>query len=74
MTTDYLRSKEHYRLKFGIQNISKFVTIIDSFGHGTYWSIPDGHSGIANYEIWLTPEEMTILKMGISDINFYRIF
>ena len=74
---DYLRTKDKYFVECDWFHSDRIREMFDSFGSGTYWHVrddsqaqQDNHSA---YEVWLTPAELTALKIVIPGLWSLRV-
>ena len=65
----YLRAKEKYRIYLKDHEFDRLIQLFEGFGPGTYWFQHGGPGGrhIRYFDAWLTPEELTSLKLSIPD-------
>ena len=65
----YRRTKDKYIVEAEDWHADRFREMFDSFGTGTYWHVRDDGKAQkdyhVSYEVWLTPEELTALKIVI---------
>jgi hypothetical protein len=66
---DYLRTKDKYFVECDWSYADRIRDMFDSFGAGTYWHVRDDYraqqENHVSYEVWLTPPELTALKITI---------
>lgn len=75
MNRPYLRTKEKYRIDIESCYYDRLEEMFDSFGLGAYWH-KKGTSKPRRtiyFEAWLTPEEITLLKISIPKISLLKL-
>lgn len=72
---EYLRTKDKYLIDINWRNSPRLIEIFEGFGRGVYWHQPNDQSkdNMVKHEAWLTPEELTTLKILIPQITFTKI-
>jgi hypothetical protein len=74
----YLRTKDKYIIDAASwSNGSILIEVFGRFGPGVYWTQTSpsskNQSPPNRYEAWLTPEELTTLKIMIPQITFTKV-